>query len=420
MADTPHIYVALPVMGERDWLPATLDAIAGQRFRNFSVVICVNQPDSWWDDPEHAAICHDNQHLIDLLRSESRFPIDIMDRSSRGSGWQGKQAGVGWARKTVMDHCALKAEATDIILSLDADTLFAEAYFDSVARVLSNLPDAMALAVPYYHRVPADPRAARAILRYEIYMRYYLLNLRRIGSPYAFTALGSAMAVPVWAYRKVGGMTPRLSGEDFYFLQKLRKAGRLISWCGEKVHPAARFSSRVFFGTGPAMIRGANGDWDSYPVYPFGLFDEIAEGYGRFPELFHRFVDTPVTRFLREQAREEDPFALLRINFREPESFIRACHEKFDGLRILQYLKQNRLRFPQSDEQNLMEWLETFYSSDAGYRCFSPRDLGGIAVTMLPDPEHFSFTESSIETLDCLRNFLEREEEKYRRSSLLL
>ena len=76
------------------------------------------------------------------------------------------------------------------------------------------------LAVPYYHKLIGDA-TDRLILRYEIYMRCYLINLLRIQNPYAFTALGSAMAVTVRAYRKAGGLTPVKSGEDFYFLQNL-------------------------------------------------------------------------------------------------------------------------------------------------------------------------------------------------------
>ncbi len=95
------------------------------------------------------------------------------------------------------------------------------------------------------------------------------------GARISFTAIGSAMALPVKSYRAIGGMTPHKSGEDFYFLQKLRKFGKVLTWNKEKVYPEARYSDRVFFGTGPAMIKGRDGDWSSYPIYPFELFDEI-------------------------------------------------------------------------------------------------------------------------------------------------
>ncbi len=386
-------------MDELDWMPATLEAISAQIFPNVYVVACVNQPDEWWEDPERKEICKRNQLCLEQLHTY-HGSIEIIDRSTRGKGWHGKRHGVGWARKTIMERIAELAHPDDIILSLDADTHFTPEYFSSVVRTFTANPDAMALAVPYYHTLPEDPIAARAILRYEIYMRYYVLNLWRIGSPYSFSALGSAMACTVKAYRAVGGMTPKLSGEDFYFLQKLRKAGEILYWNEEKVFPAARFSSRVFFGTGPAMIRGREGDWSSYPIYSDKLFDEIEESYRLFPEMFQKRVDTPVTRFLATQTGEQDPFELLRKNFKEPQLFVRACHEKFDGLRILQYLKQRHKMEKKTDEENFLEWLDLFYSQDAG--------------CLIPDKTKFSFAESSLDVLDQLRNFLVKEEDRCR------
>lgn len=390
-------------MDEPEWLPVILSLLGKQNFSRFTLVVCINQPDAWWDDPSTSALCETNALSLALLNGLRDFRIEVIDKSSKGAGWTGKRHGVGWARKTIMDHISREAGPTDILLSLDADTVFSENYLGSVAETLAAYPKATALSVPYFHPLPEDRVAARAILRYEIYMRYYVLNLWRIRSPYAFTALGSAMAVPVWAYRKVGGMTPKRSGEDFYFLQKLRKAGGLICRNSECVFPAARFSSRVFFGTGPAMIRGAQGDWKSYPIYPFRLFDEIGESYLRFHELYSIFTETSVTRFLQKQTGDEDPFETLRKNATDVKQFVKACHEKFDGLRILQFLKQRQKEVGGLDEENLTEWLEMFCP---GFQ--------------LRDKKSFSFTESSIEELDELRNFLFWEEEKSRESDLLL
>ncbi|MFC2102334.1 glycosyltransferase [Bacteroidota bacterium] len=406
MTDSKHIYVALPVMDEPDWLPTLLSTIEKQNYPHFTVVVCVNQPDDWWREPSRIDCCERNDESLTLLNNYSGFNMVVIDRSSPGSGWSGKRHGVGWARKTVMDYISDHAEPTDIILSLDADTLFSENYFAAVAETLSTHPTAGALALPYYHHLPEDQDAARSILHYEIYMRYYLLNLLRIGSPYAFTALGSAMALPVWAYRKVGGMTPKLSGEDFYFLQKLRKAGSLICWNSEKVFPAARFSSRVFFGTGPAMIRGAGGDWSSYPIYPYELFNEIAESYTLFPEMYRQTIETPVVGFLRDLTGAEDPFATIRKNASEVKQFVRACHEKFDGLRILQYLKKRHQEEGGTDEERLGEWMDVFYPKDTGYR--------------MPDKKKFSFLHSSLEEINRVRDLLSQEEDRIRKQHPLL
>jgi len=378
-------------MDEPDLLPATIEAIEKQSYPFFTLVVCVNQPDAWWIDPERQPVCQRNSETLAHLRSLTSVTTEIIDRSSPGMGWKGKKSGVGWARKTVMDRISDIARPEDIILSIDADTIFSADYLASVAGAFAAQPKAMGLSVPYYHRLPDDPVAARAILRYEIYMRYYVLNLQRISSPYAFTALGSAIACPVWAYRSVKGLTPKHSGEDFYFLQKLRKAGPVMQWIDEKVYPSARFSSRVNFGTGPAMIRGSSGDWSGYPLYPFTLFDEIGETCRLFPGMMKTTPDTHVVRFLMEKTREADPFQSLRTNFKELPLFVRACHEKLDGLRILQYLKYSHKDGSSTDEENFMEWTRAFYS-----------------------PMNFSFTKSSIEELDQARDFLVKEEDRYR------
>ncbi len=402
----PFLHLALPVMDEPELLPRLLDCISAQTYRRFTLHVCVNQPEAWWNDPAKESACFHNAAALSLLQNRKEFETVVIDRSSPGNGWTGKRLGVGYARKAVMDQINSHAQPGDIILSLDADTVFSEKFFLSVARNFSTHPDAVALAVPYYHRTGQDELANRAMLRYEIYMRHYFLSLARIGSPYAFTALGSAMAVPVWAYRAVGGMTPKLSGEDFYFLQKLRKYGQVLLWNDETVYPEGRFSDRVFFGTGPAMIRGATGDWASYPVYPVSLFDAILETYLLLPVIYVDSVDTKISRFISQVFRETDPFQPLRTNHRDLEHFIRAFHEKFDGLRILQFLKTMNEDHQTTDEENLIEFLQKVCSSEEIEKTGITRD-------------DFSFADSPVENLEKIRELLFLKETERRFTSVL-
>ena len=350
-------------------------------------------------------ICLENQKTLAYLKTLPDFNIVIIDKSSKGNGWRGKQHGVGWARKTLLDAIDEVANETDIMVSLDADTTFTDNYFRSLVNNFHRFRDATGIAVPYFHKPVQDEKAYRAILRYEIYMRYYSLNLWRIRSPYTFTALGSAMTCLVKAYRAAGGMTPKMSGEDFYFLQKLRKTGRLLFWNEEKVYPEARFSDRVYFGTGPAMIKGNQGDWSSYPIYQWQFFDEILETYELLPSFFKKTRDSKVTDFLRKQFKEEDPFKPLRKNFIYENQFIRACHEKFDGLRILQYVKFRQTKDPVKDEVCLNNFLIRFY----------PEEISGLGINF----DNFSFKESGLEKLENIRMFLLRKEEEYQVNSTL-
>jgi hypothetical protein len=400
----PFLHLALPVLDEPDLLPRLLNCLSAQSYTRFRLFVCVNQPETWWNIPEKQSACRNNAETLRLLNEFSGFDIAVIDRASRGNGWTGKRHGVGFARKTLMDQINLFARPEDVIVSMDADSVFSEDYLRSIAMRFNDHSGYSALSVPYFHISPPDANARRAMLRYEIYMRHYLLNLARIGSPYAFTALGSAMAVPVWAYRAIGGMTPKLSGEDFYFLQKLRKSGRILIWNKEIVYPEARFSDRVYFGTGPAMIKGAAGDWESYPVYPCSFFDEISETYDLLPRLYLEHLDTKVVRFMSVVFREEDPLGPLRVNHKDEAHFTRAFHEKFDGLRILQYMKTAKEPDSSTDEENLQEFLSRFYSPEE-------IDRTGIGA------KSFSFTRSPVEELEKIRMFLFNKEMEVRFSS---
>ena len=394
-----RIHIALPVLNELEYLPEVVRCLEDQSFQNFRLFVCVNQPDDWWDIREKKSICIDNRKSIAYLESITSFPVTIIDRSSRGQGWIGKKHGVGWARKTVMDVIDEEAFPDDIIISLDADTGFNSCYLGSVLHNFNEHAGAIGLSVPYYHRLTGNEAADRAILRYEIYMRHYAVNLWRIGSPYSYTALGSAMAVPVWAYRKIRGLTPMKSGEDFYFFQKLVKAGKLLHWNKEKVYPAARFSDRVYFGTGPAMIKGRAGDWYSYPIYNTLLFDEIQETCKLFPILFEGDVSTPMDDFLRNVFREEDIWGPIRKNASGENSFVKACHQKIDGLRILQYLKRKQQQSDNNDEYYMFDFLNKYF----------PEKLKSLNCS----PASFSFATAGIGTLNNIRDLYVEIEENF-------
>ncbi|MDD4602861.1 MAG: glycosyltransferase family 2 protein [Bacteroidales bacterium] len=401
----PYLYVALPVMNEPELLAQTLSCIDSQTYRHFKVFICVNQPEHWWEDPSKAEFCKNNLRSIDLLKSIVEFEVIILDRATKGNGWKGKQHGVGHARRIIMEEINKVASPDDVIISLDADTTFSDRYFLSVAHSFSKNQHIVALCNPYFHKEVNDEKTNRAMLHYEIYMRHYFLQMDRIGSPYSFTALGSAMSFPVWAYRAIGGMTPKMSGEDFYFLQKLRKFGTVLLWNDELVYPAARFSDRVFFGTGPAMIKGACGDWTSYPVYSNFFFNEILETYLLLPLLYFQTFNTKITRFLSAIFDLEDPYQCLRENNKDMDHFIRAFHEKFDGLRILQYLKTENSRIFSNDEENLKSFLDLYY----------PEMKKKLKINW----NTFSFSKSPVAELTKIRGFFFEKEMEQRFISIL-
>jgi hypothetical protein len=390
------VFVAIPIMKEYDYIEFCLESISNQSYQNYEIFVCINQPELMWESSEFRSYCEDNRKTLIYLKC--RKDIVVIDKSSRNNGWQGNQGGVGWARKILMDNILNTARNHDLILSLDADTLIQEDYFARVVESFKAFPDAVALAPPYYHVLDTCEKQNKAVLLYEIYLRYYLINMFLIRSPYAFTALGSAMVFPVWAYKSVRGIKPRISGEDFYFLQKLRKFGPILNYLDARVYPSSRTSSRVIFGTGPAIDRIMKGDHSVCPLYPLALFAHIRDTYDAFPDVFTRKKKTPMDAFLSAQFGENDIWQALRNNHKNVDTFVRACYEKVDALRIIQYLKANYpAGSPKKDFHNLHVFLNSFYKDTAFVKHFFAEDKE-------------TLEEYSSDALNSLRDFLMQKE----------
>ncbi|MDY5969610.1 MAG: glycosyltransferase family A protein [Bacteroidales bacterium] len=363
------------MMREAESLPVLLECLRRQSCQDFTLYACVNHSER---APQE--MVDDNRQCLSMLATCGKLgdaPPVLLSRV-----WQGKRGGVGWARKVLFQEILSRVGDDELIVSLDADTVFAPTHFAVLLEECNLHPSASAFALPYYHPLPGDEETCRTILRYELYMRHYCLSLRRIGSPYAFTALGSAMAFPVWAYKKVGGITPLQGGEDFYLMQKFVKTGLLCHPARLCVYPSPRPSLRVPFGTGPAVASGLAALEVRHPFFPQEAYEAIKATYDLFPALYGHDLETPMSSFLRRQLGTDDPWGPLRRNFRSQEAFVRACHERVDGLRILQYLRT----FP--------------YDADAFGALFP--------LLGLPKPETLDFATAPIGRLDELRNQLFR------------
>jgi hypothetical protein len=341
-------------------------------------------------------ICSNNAVTLQYLDSEKPLfsNLTIIDKSSKGKGWQGKSFGVGFARKTLMDAICENADDNDIIVSMDADIEFGSNYLSSVAELFANNNKAVALANPYYHKLSGNEDIDRLMLRYEIYMRSYTINLLRINSPYAFTAFGSVISLPAWAYKKIRGITPKTSGEDFYLLQKLRKMGDIILHNDEIVFPATRVSDRVPYGTGPAISMSLETQQSSYPIFHPKYFNEILETYSLFSDLYIKDVKTPMSDFFKFIFKTEDIFSPLRQNYKTLQGFVNACHSKVDGLRVFQYLKWR------NNQDNYNEYLSL--------------------KTLLDEAEiekSFNFATSSVQKINRFRDFLFNVESELRKKN---
>ncbi len=252
--------------------------------------------------------------------------------------------GVGAARKAGMDAFIgiLKPEELEksVIFSLDADTLVEPEYF---AVVLPAALQGGAVSVGFSHQRAGDFLHQAAIDRYEAYLTRYVEKLRQAGSPYAFYTVGSAFAVRADSYVKAGGMKVRQAGEDFYFLQAVAKTSQVTSLPEKLVHPSPRISSRVPFGTGPAVARLLrNEELKEIPDAAFILLgavlgkvsDESLTGAEKF------LMQMPVAAaefFLKEGFPAAWKRILENLPAR-PGARCEAFNEWFDGLKTLRFL----------------------------------------------------------------------------------
>ena len=147
------------------------------------------------------------------------------------------------------------------------------------------------------------------------------------------------------------------------------------------------------------MSQGISGDWQSYPIYSYKLFDQIATTSKCFSVLFTKDVVTPLDDFLFGKFGEL-PWRKLRRNFKTEAHFVRACHEIIDGLRILQFLKASQLPDEKTSENALNELLILLKKQ-------FPQDFNLVNTTI-------GFQSSSIEELYNVRNALFEVELTYR------
>ncbi|MCH2176904.1 MAG: glycosyltransferase family 2 protein [Lentisphaeria bacterium] len=355
----PTFHCAVPMMAEFENLPRLLKAVINQSISHWQLWICVNHPAYYHEQTKKHWIIEDNIKTLEYLKKLNHPKIHIIDHASIGNEWSSrKKSGVGMARKVLLDKIMQISAETDWYVSLDADTLIDHTYLEKLSEFQEKDDGRTAYSMPYLHCFDHNLETRRAILRYEIYMRYYLLQLFKIQSPYSFTALGSAITSSVKACKLINGLKPKASGEDFYFLQQIAKVGQVCSPPGPFVYPSGRKSERVVFGTGPAIVKGLRNNWSSYPIYNSAAYREVALCMQNFEAIYKgKGRVNLVEQFFAEELNQANPFEKLTTQHKRLDRFIKACHEKLDGLRILQFLRYYENLHPSNELKNLQDIL---------------------------------------------------------------
>lgn len=233
-----------------------------QRFTHTLVILVINQSDDASPSYANVVLQQFAQTSGETLWRNGnlqlcRWPDDsallIVDRF-HGALTIPRAEGVGGARKIGCDIAAALIGAGAVkskwIHSSDADAYLPDDYFQQSQR----LPSGSAALYNFYH-TPAPGKLGEVTALYELSLHYYVAGLRWAGSAYAMHTIGSCIALDAQAYCLARGFPKRAGGEDFYLLNKLRKLAPIHHCQGKAIELEARASSRVPFGTGPAVIK---------------------------------------------------------------------------------------------------------------------------------------------------------------------
>ena len=278
---------------------------------------------------------------LDLLAVNRAAPDRLIPR----------RQGVGLARKIAADMaCALIAAGrikSTWIHMTDADAELPADYF-------THAPAGTGCALyPFHHQAP--PELANAMRLYELHLRYHVNRLRWAGSPYAFPTIGSTIAIHADTYAKVRGVPKRNAGEDFHLLNKAAKVAPIHRLSYPEIRLKARLSTRVPFGTGPALSRMMANDHPlSYAPESFNRLAEVIAHIDRDAPLSTESAalleELGYPRFRTQAQRQR----------RRPETLRKATHEWFDGLRTLRFIHLARRFHP---DQPLAESLTRLFGA---------------------------------------------------------
>ena len=364
--------IVIPVLAESNRLFHTLRDLAANPAHplRHTLILCVVNNRS--PEMAGAADCADNQNCLKLLSDfagqHPELRLNWINAASPGQEL-GPKEGVGLARKIGLDWGAkLLCDGGKVhspLISLDADTRVPTTY---LGAIYDHFQDASSWAavVEYAHPTEGDGDETRAILAYELFLRYQEMALYGAGSPYHYPAIGSTMICTPTAYAAAGGMNRRQAGEDFYFLQQLAKTGRVTRLRDTVIAPSSRGSHRVPFGTGRKVNAFSVDQDDAYLTYDPVSYDRLgrwirtAEGglddSGKSLLAKAYVIEEALGEFLQQQ-KFVDAWDRIRSQGRAEKHRLRQFHEYFDGFRTLKlthYLRDNT--FPRVD---LFEALAT-------------------------------------------------------------
>lgn len=317
------------------------------------IIVVINAPDT-------ADAARDNVELLANLRALGtiEYHTDTVHVVKQRNGsaklmligplMLPRREGVGRARKIGCDTALalMRREiiTTPILFSTDADAQLPRDYFLRCERLWRERQDFAGFIFPYIHERPKDPLSKRAIELYEMRLNAYVAGLMHARSPYAFHTVGSTIALTARAYAQARGFPKIAAGEDFYLLNKIAKLGGIVQMEGDPIRLSARLSTRVPFGTGPALIRiredGDRARIFYHPAVFEYLKSMLAKNLAAIAGIeFHD--DICDSSIVDEAAYSLRGYETLHVHLALRRSItdrVRAFHDWFDAFRTLKFI----------------------------------------------------------------------------------
>lgn len=369
--------IIIPALDEYENIPKLLDSLSQNskiHLPETLILVVVNNTYS-----AEQKIKNENQKLLKYLRSQinnTSINLGIIDASSEGKELSDKDGGVGLARKIGMD-LALKLfdyanNKVKILIALDADCLVSENYLSNIIDDF-NIKKYNAAVVNFEHIIPKEKENLAAIINYEIFLRYYVLALKYSKSYYSHLSVGSTIVCNAESYVKVGGMNKKKAGEDFYFLEKLRKITEIKKVAGATVFPSARISNRVPFGTGARIDRFLKKSKNEYLLYSVSNFEILKSWLNLYnselqinsPQQLTNILSKSeqINKFLNQYLIEENfvnTWEKILFNTKSDYQLNKQKINWMDGFRTLKLI--HYLRDKEFPNQNMFKMLNELFS----------------------------------------------------------
>ena len=346
-----YLSLVIPAYNEPSVLPS-LQAIKNCQVPEGGVEVVVVFNDSAEDDEqvkERNASTFAEARQWAALNSTDRlrfYPLYF-------SGLPPRHAGVGLARKIGMDEACRRlcraGTGDGIVVGFDADSLCENNYLVELERHFRRYPEISGCSIYFEHPLEGNeypPEVYRAIVQYELHLRYYINAQRFAGFP-AFQTIGSSMAVRSKHYMLQGGMNRRKAGEDFYFLCKFIQLGNFTELNTTAVRPSPRISDRVPFGTGKAIKDLVAGGEPEYRTYSPDSFIALSSLPVVIPGCYRADRDTLASllysvpeglRQFLEKIEFVNKMLEINQNTTTQQAFRKRVFHWFNAFQVMKYL----------------------------------------------------------------------------------